>query len=162
MNELELEYDQGHEIDPDTQAFELHPQLAADTVLLGQFPLCDLLLMNDSQYPWFILVPRVPGVSEIHHLSVAEQQQLLRESSYLAENLSDIFNATKMNIAALGNIVPQLHLHHVVRHSEDRAWPGPVWGRFPAQAYTSEQIQAIQRKVGALLEQRELFEPVAG
>ncbi|WP_210395456.1 HIT domain-containing protein [Motiliproteus sediminis] len=158
MNELELEYEQSHELDPDTHPFELHPQLAADTVKLGEFPLSDLLLMNDANYPWFILVPRRVSVTEIFHLSAEDQGQLLKESSYLAENLRDAFNALKMNIAALGNVVPQLHLHHVVRYSDDPTWPAPVWGAVTPQPYTDVEIETIRQRI-ELLQQGELYRP---
>ncbi len=109
MDELELE-------------FKLDSRLAADTVDLGAFPLCQVLLMNDSHYPWFILVPRRSGATEIYHLTPSEQQQLMRESSYLAESLADLFAARKRNVAPLGNVVAQLHIHHVVRQEDDAAW----------------------------------------
>lgn len=115
--------------------FVLHERLAADTVALGDFPLCRLLLMNDAQYPWFILVPRRAGVREIYQLSDADQQQLLRESCALSRAAMDAFRGDKLNVAALGNLVPQLHLHHVVRFAGDRAWPRPVWGAHPARPY---------------------------
>ncbi|KAA0875107.1 HIT domain-containing protein [Nitrincola tapanii] len=138
MDELELE-------------FELHPRLAADTFALGDFPLSRLLLMNDAHYPWFILVPRRAGVTEIYHLSSQEQQQLILESSALSQTLADLFQARKMNVAALGNMVPQLHLHHVVRYEDDIAWPGPVWGVAEAKPYTLEEAQQIRQKLAALL-----------
>lgn len=139
MDELELE-------------FELHPTLQADTWELGDFPLCRLLLMNDANYPWFILVPRRAGVTEIYHLSASERTQLMEESAALSETLADLFMARKMNVAALGNMVSQLHLHHVVRYEDDVAWPGPVWGVADARPYTQEQALEIRRKLEVLLE----------
>lgn len=138
MDELELE-------------FELDPRLAADCIVIGDFPLCRLLLMNDANYPWFILVPRRAGVTEIYHLSEQEQQQLMHESSFLAENLHDIFAARKMNVAALGNVVAQLHVHHVVRHEDDPAWPAPVWGAGAAKPYNDELLHEIQQKLEMML-----------
>jgi diadenosine tetraphosphate (Ap4A) HIT family hydrolase len=117
--------------------FELHPQLAADTLMLGDWPLCRVLLMNDAQYPWCILVPRRPDIREIYDLPVADQQQLLSESVRLGRTLMRLFDGHKLNVAALGNMVPQLHLHHVVRDPADPAWPAPVWGKHPAVAYTA-------------------------
>lgn len=146
MDELELE-------------FELAPQLKADTINLGNFPLCQLLLMNDANYPWFILVPRRAGVTEVYHLALEDQAQLMKESSFLAENLADLFQARKMNIAALGNMVPQLHLHHVVRQENDPAWPGPVWGKVPAIPYTSEQMEAIRERLCRLMSEELSFCP---
>ncbi len=138
MDELELE-------------FELDNRLSNDCIVLGDFPLCRLLLMNDASYPWFILVPRRAEVTEIYHLSVADQRQLLHESSFLAENLSDIFAARKMNIAALGNVVAQLHVHHVVRFESDRAWPAPIWGVAPAEPYTEQEIHDIYHKLEVMM-----------
>jgi diadenosine tetraphosphate (Ap4A) HIT family hydrolase len=138
MDELELE-------------FELDPTLAADTLWMGDFPLCRLLLMNDANYPWFIMVPRRAGVTEIYHLSLEDRDQLMRESSFLAENLADLFQARKMNIATLGNQVPQLHVHHIVRQEHDPAWPQPVWGKVPAVRYSDEAIRDIRERLCRLL-----------
>lgn len=121
--------------------FELHPQLAQDTLVIGDFPLSRLLLMNDASYPWLILVPRRAGLREIFELKHDDQSQLLRESSQLAMVLSTVFEADKLNIATLGNIVPQLHIHHIARYRSDRAWPQPVWGRFPATPYSAPALQ---------------------
>jgi len=121
------------------EPFELHPRLAADSFVLGDFPLCRLLLMNDAQYPWFILVPRRVGAREIYLLEERDQQQLLRESSQLSRALMEAYRGEKLNVAALGNVVPQLHVHHVVRYANDAAWPGPVWGRQPARPYAAAE-----------------------
>jgi diadenosine tetraphosphate (Ap4A) HIT family hydrolase len=115
---------------------ELHPQLASDCLVVGQFPLCRLLLMLDANYPWFILVPDREGITEIHQLDAADRRQLLHESCELAAVLERVFQADKLNIAALGNVVPQLHLHHIVRYRDDPAWPAPVWGRVPVRPYS--------------------------
>jgi diadenosine tetraphosphate (Ap4A) HIT family hydrolase len=117
--------------------FALHPRLEQETLTVGDFPLCRLLLMNDANYPWFILVPRRPGIREIFELTDRDQQQLIRESSQLSRALIGLFHADKLNIAALGNKVPQLHIHHVVRYQTDRAWPNPVWGLFSAKPYAA-------------------------
>jgi len=133
--------------------FQLHAQLAKDCFQLGAFPLCRLLLMNDSNYPWFILVPQREEVREIYELSESDQRQLLRESSHLARILAEVFVADKMNVAALGNMVPQLHLHHIVRYQTDAAWPAPVWGKAPAQPYTDAGVaMLLERLRGALAE----------
>jgi len=123
-----------------TTTFQLHPRLKEDCIAIGRFDLCQLLMMNDSQYPWFILVPERADTKEIYQLSKSERHTLTEESSYLAENLAALYNADKMNIAAIGNLVPQLHIHHVVRYQSDKAWPAPVWGRFAAVPYTQQQI----------------------
>jgi diadenosine tetraphosphate (Ap4A) HIT family hydrolase len=128
--------------------FALHPRLAADTFVLGDFPLCRLLLMNDAQYPWFILVPRRAGAREIYLLEEPDQARLLRESAALSRAAMDAFAGDKLNVAALGNVVPQLHLHHVVRHAADPAWPAPVWGRLPPRPYAAAERAA---RVAALL-----------
>jgi len=126
---------------------DLHPQLLEDCLVLGRFPLCRLLLMKDANYPWFILVPDRDDVSEIHHLSGEDQLQLIRESAFLSAVIEETFRADKINIAALGNVVPQLHLHHVVRYRDDMAWPSPIWGKYPAREYTEELLDTIANKV---------------
>ncbi|MDD2770067.1 MAG: HIT domain-containing protein [Methylococcus sp.] len=131
-----------------TPPFVLHERLARDCFQLGRFPLCRLLLMNDSAYPWFILVPERAGIGEIFQLAEADRLQLLRESSDLAAALSGVYRPDKLNIAAIGNLVPQLHLHHVVRYRKDRAWPGVIWGRFDPVPYGGDPIDA---RLGALL-----------
>ncbi|MEL7400526.1 MAG: HIT domain-containing protein, partial [Pseudomonadota bacterium] len=95
--------------------FALDGQLASDTVLLGEFPLCLVLLSRDANYPWCILVPKREGLREIFHMSVEDREQLMKESCHLSEVMADLFVPDKMNVAALGNMVPQLHLHHVAR-----------------------------------------------
>jgi len=137
--------------------FALHPQLQQDCFVIGRFSLCQLLLMNDSNYPWFILVPERENISEIYQLPEAEQVQLWRESSWLSRQLAVEFDADKMNVAALGNVVPQLHLHHIVRYRNDRTWPAPVWGRLPALPYAEAELQAmLTRLVPVLGEQLQL------
>ena len=135
--------------------FTLDAHLAQDSLLLGRFPLCQLRLLNDANYPWFILVPEREGIQEIYQLAPADQQQLLLESSHLARQLAVCFQADKLNIAALGNVVAQLHIHHIVRYRHDPAWPAPVWGKLPAIPYTDAQIAAIRQAfcptLGALL-----------
>lgn len=125
----------------------LHPRLTADCLRLGRFALCHLLLMNDSSYPWFILVPDRADIREIFELSAADQKRMLDESCRLSEFLMRTFKGDKLNVAAIGNLVPQLHLHHVVRFTSDRAWPAPVWGKFPAVAYTDEGVAAIRQRI---------------
>ncbi|MGZ8904014.1 MAG: HIT domain-containing protein, partial [Methylobacter sp.] len=96
--------------------------------------------MNDSHYPWFILVPERAELVEIYQLNKAERELLIEESSYLAQNLATLYKADKINIAAIGNLVPQLHIHHIVRYQTDKAWPAPVWGKFDAVPYSEEEI----------------------
>ncbi|MBU2704702.1 HIT domain-containing protein [Zooshikella marina] len=130
-----------------TKGFTLAEQLQQDTIKVGDFSLSSLLLMNDQRYPWFILVPRVPGIEEIYQLSAQDQQQLWWEVSYISEKLKDIFAADKMNIAALGNKVRQLHIHIIARQQSDDAWPEPVWGKLPAKAYEPEAVEALKARL---------------
>ena len=131
--------------------FTLDSRLQQDTLVMGDFPLCRLLLMNDAKYPWFILVPRREAVSELFQLDTADQQQLWLETTRLAETLKDAFVADKMNVATLGNVVSQLHMHVIVRRREDQAWPAPVWGRHPARAYEAAEIFAIRERLRLVL-----------
>lgn len=131
--------------------FELHPRLAGDCIPLGELPLCTLLLMNDAQYPWCILVPRRAGIREIYELNEDDQIALLRESSLLGRALIQAFGGTKLNIGALGNVVPQLHVHHIVRFEHDPAWPAPVWGRHPARPYDEAQRRTFVERLMPLL-----------
>jgi len=139
----------------------LHPQLAQDCFIVGQFPLSALLLLNDSQYPWFILVPQRQDVNEIHQLSASDQQQLIRESSLLAACIEKEFKADKINIAALGNMVPQLHIHHIVRYKNDPAWPAPVWGYATAVPYNSDLAASLCARMCRLLADSGIFQPDA-
>jgi len=131
--------------------YELHSQLVKDTIQIGQFELCDVLLMNDDRYPWVILVPRRVNVREIHQLSEAEQQRLLQESSFVSQAMTQLFSAHKMNVAALGNIVEQLHLHHVARFTSDFAWPKPVWGIGDAIPYSDVAAKAMLSQLKRVL-----------
>lgn len=133
--------------------FQLHERLAADTHNLGRSRLCEVLLMNDSTWPWIILVPAVPEIREIYQLDKAQQQRLLEESSALSQGMMESFGGDKMNVAALGNMVPQLHLHHIVRFEGDPAWPGPVWGKQPPVPYTQGELEQVKAKLRPLLQQ---------
>ena len=115
--------------------WSLHPQLAADTVPVGDLPLARVLLANDANYPWLILVPRKPALVELIDLEENEQVQLLGEIARAARVLKASTECAKLNIAALGNQVPQLHVHVVARRHSDAAWPKPVWGAAAPTAY---------------------------
>ena len=128
-------------------SFQLHPQLQQDSIDLGKLTLSRLLLINDSQYPWFVLVPEITNVTEIYQLSEENQQLLQHESVLLAKFLADSYHADKMNIASIGNVVPQLHIHHIVRYKQDIAWPAPVWGKFAAIPYTEQQIAKTRQLI---------------
>lgn len=127
--------------------FILNTTLEKDCIQLGKLQLCRVLLMNDSQFPWLILVPEKPDLTEIYQLSEQDQQVLIQESSFVTEQLAGIYLADKMNIAALGNMVPQLHIHHVVRYKSDKSWPAPVWGQFDALPYTEDKLMDTVKKV---------------
>lgn len=120
--------------------FSLHPRLAADTVEITRLPLCRVLLMNDANHPWVILVPQRANIREIHELSDADQVQLIRESSRVSRTMAELFKADKMNVAALGNMVPQLHIHHIARFQTDAAWPAPIWGKLTAAPYAKDAL----------------------
>lgn len=128
--------------------FDLHPRLAIELI---QLPLCRVLLMNDAQYPWLILVPQRAGLREIFELSSNDQIQLIHESSMLSRLMHSHFKADKMNIAALGNLVPQLHIHHIARYTHDPAWPAPVFGVHTARPYSHQALAEQQITLQALL-----------
>ena len=134
-----------------TKAFSLHPLLIDSTIELAQLPLSTLLLSNDKQYPWFILVPRVADIQDIYQLADQEQSQLLAESSLLSRLLMKLYQGEKMNVAAIGNICPQLHLHHIVRFKDDIAWPAPVWGFKQAVPYSENEINEVIAKITPLI-----------
>lgn len=133
-------------------AFALHAQLATDCAVVGDLPLCRVLLMNDWNYPWCILVPRRTGLREIYELSEADLATFWRESAMLGRLLMRQFQGEKLNVAALGNQVPQLHVHHIVRYARDAAWPRPVWGAVAAKAYPPEQLDARLQELRTSLE----------
>lgn len=124
----------------DPYAFKLDPQLEKDTVLISDWHLCQVRLMNDSRYPWVILIPKVDSVSEIHELAEEQQQLLLGESIRLSKALDQLFSPHKLNVAALGNIVRQLHVHHIVRFENDASFPKPVWGIGDAVPYDEASL----------------------
>ena len=131
--------------------FTLHKQLEADTFKVCDLKLCRLLLMNDQAYPWVILVPREENISEITDLSSKNQQLLMEEISQISNVLQIITSAEKMNIAALGNVVPQLHIHIIARFKNDPSWPAPIWGKIEAIPYTegaeNKFLKALQEKL---------------
>jgi diadenosine tetraphosphate (Ap4A) HIT family hydrolase len=132
-------------------AWSLHPQLASDTTNIGDLPLARTLLMNDANYPWLVLVPRRTGAVEIIDLDEDQQMQLMSEIALLARVLKDVIGCHKLNIAAIGNVVPQLHVHLVARRRDDAAWPRPVWGAVASRAYQPAErdqlIAAIRAEV---------------
>lgn len=107
--------------------FSLHPQLEKDCFFIEDWPVCRLVLMDDSRFPWFILVPRIHGARELVDLPETEQIRVLNEINWLSKSIQKALKPYKLNIAALGNMVPQLHIHVIARFEEDEAWPKPVW-----------------------------------
>lgn len=127
--------------------FELDPRLASDTHLILELDLCSARLLDDARYPWVILVPRVANLIEFHDLDPAERAQLQAESDAVSGLLITLFQPTVLNVGKLGNIVRQLHIHHIARFENDPAWPGPVWGHSPPEAYSRVERSS---RLGAL------------
>ncbi len=123
--------------------FELHSQLKKDTILVKDLKLCQLLLMNNALYPWFILVPKKPDLVEIIDLNDDEQILLMQEISLVSKVVKNIFNPIKLNVANLGNMVSQLHIHVIARFKDDQAFPKPVWGVGESVPYEQEEIDKI-------------------
>jgi len=138
---------QFNEMENNIMKFSLHPQLEKDSITLGSFELSRLLLLNDSQFPWFALVPEVADISEVYQLSQNQQQLLWQESDILSKIIIDFFKGDKLNIAAIGNLVPQLHVHHVVRYKNDPCWPAPIWGKLPMVGYQAEKVEKIRQNL---------------
>jgi diadenosine tetraphosphate (Ap4A) HIT family hydrolase len=131
----------------DSAAWSLHPQLEQDTLPLGDLPLSRVLLMNDANYPWLILVPRRAGVTEIIDLDAATRDLLMQEIGQTSSALRSVTGCHKLNVAALGNVVAQLHVHVIARFQSDPTWPRPVWGQVAARPYESD---AARRAVASL------------
>ena len=122
-------------------AWSLHPQLAKDTIDIGDLPLSRVLVIRDANYPWILLVPRREGAVEIVDLDEVAQAQLMTEIARVSRALKDITKCDKLNVAALGNVVPQLHIHIIARRTSDVAWPRPVWGVAPPLPHDAEEVQ---------------------
>ncbi|OCH12821.1 MULTISPECIES: HIT domain-containing protein [unclassified Aliivibrio] len=135
-------------------AFQLHSRLQQDCIVLGNLPLCQVLLIKEDIGPWLILVPRLEDLKEIHHMNAEQQHQFIKESSAVAQLLEDTFTPDKINIGALGNLVPQLHIHHIARFTHDIAWPGPVWGNtngvIREQSEQTSLVYLLRDKLDAL------------
>lgn len=134
------------------QHYELHPQLAADTHPVASLALCELRLMDDSNYPWLVLVPRVAAARELIDLDGGQRRQLAEEVDLASRLLRDAFRPFKLNVAALGNLVAQLHVHVIARFEHDPAWPRPVWGMATARPYAPDalvhRIRELQAAMG--------------
>lgn len=129
--------------------FLMHPVLLADTYLVTQAALCEVRLLNDARYPWLVLVPRRADVTELTELDADDQAVLLTELNIAMRWVQVQPRVTKTNVGALGNLVPQLHVHVVGRHPQDPAWPGPVWGHSSAVAYASPALEAVLTSAAA-------------
>ena len=125
-----------------TGGFVLDPRLERDSVPLMWLGLCELRLMDDSRWPWLLLVPQRPGAVEIHELTPLDQAMLSFETSMVAQALKRVTQCGKINVAALGNVVPQLHVHVVARDEGDPGWPGPIWGTGPREPYRREDLHS--------------------
>ena len=134
---------------PPDPGYHLDPQLAADTHPVAALALCELRLMDDANYPWLVLVPRLPGVRELIDLDAVRRRQLADEIDRAARLLRDLFRPHKLNVAALGNIVAQLHVHVIARFEDDPAWPAPVWGRVAARPYATDALVERIRALAA-------------
>ncbi len=132
-------------------AFTLHPRLAADTIAIGDLPLCSVLLTDDSRYPWLVLVPRRLGAREIVDLSAEDRAVLIEEIAAASRALRAVTGAEKLNVAAIGNVVAQLHVHIVARFAADAAWPEPVWGRGAALRYGAGAARERARRIATEL-----------
>ncbi len=131
--------------------FHLHEQLAADTYTVKDLALCRVLLMNDRRFPWAILVPRRDGLRDFHDVAPADKPAFHAEIDLASDALKRLSSAHKMNVAALGNMVPQLHVHVIARFEGDAAWPKPVWGQGAALPYETaeaeELIEALRKEL---------------
>lgn len=133
------------------EGFTLDPTLARDTVKVCAMPRCDVLLMDDSRFPWLILVPRLPGIVEPFDLEPADLSAVMREGATAGRTLKSVTGCTKVNFGALGNIVRQFHLHVVARSESDPAWPGPVWGFGQREPYVPRFREGMRLKLAAAL-----------
>ena len=131
-------------------AFTLDPRLAADTLRVKSLGMCELLIMNDARYPWAVLVPRIEGARELHDMGEEDSGLVWREIMAVAKAVGSWSGVEKINIGALGNMVPQLHIHVIGRSGSDPAWPGPVWGHSPRVPYQSEAMDAFVRYLRAM------------
>ena len=127
--------------------FKLNDRLHNDTIEICDLSLCKVLLMNDSNYPWLILVPQINDLTEFHHIPVERQMDVMNDISIASNVMEKLHQPVSLNVAALGNVVTQLHIHVVARFKEDATWPGPIWGQVPVKPYTEEEITKISQKL---------------
>ncbi len=131
--------------------FILHSKLAADTFEVLSLKVSQLLLMNDARYPWLILVPEVSDMRDLHNLSAKQYHSVTQEIAQVSKVLESVTQAHKMNVGALGNMVPQLHIHIIARQTNDAAWPAPVWGVGEAQPYSQDAAKTLVQQIASKL-----------
>lgn len=137
----------GNELTAGMAAFHLHPRLEADTAFVADWPLSRVLLMKDARFPWLILVPRRADATELFDLAALDRAILIEEVARASQGLKRVTGAAKINLGALGNVVPQLHIHVVARSQRDAAWPGPVWGAGNAADYDKGGLHALVERL---------------
>ena len=131
--------------------FNLHPQLAADTAFVTKLKISQVLLSKDSRFPWLILVPEIDGARDLHALDPDAYRTVCDEIQFVASRMEGAFNPDKMNVASLGNMVPQLHIHIVARFKEDAAWPAPIWGNGESKPYTKDELSKQIKQLSDIL-----------
>ncbi|GAB5403053.1 MAG: HIT domain-containing protein [Aureliella sp.] len=132
-----------------TNRFQLHPDLERNGISVGAFPLCQVLLINDANYPWFVLIPKRSNVVELSDLSETDYDQLWQESRTFCAFLQTSLRPDKLNVATLGNMTPQLHVHHIARFRTDPAWPKPIWGAVALKPYEPHAVSKIREELSA-------------
>ncbi|MEA2692768.1 MAG: hypothetical protein QOJ16_2155 [Acidobacteriota bacterium] len=141
--------------------FTLHPRLAQDTVEVVRLSLCRVLVMKDRRFPWLVLVPERESVREIHELAPADRAALVEEIARAGEVLTLLFQTDKLNVGALGNLVPQLHVHVVARRATDPAWPGPVWGYGAPVPYEESELEEIRERLSGAFRRYDGTKPLS-
>ena len=137
-----------------SESFTVHHRLKEDTIEIARLELSHVLLMKDSSFPWIVLVPQRQGVQEVYELSFEDRSLLIEEIAAASEIIQQLYSPDKINIGALGNLVPQLHIHVIGRFRTDRAWPGPVWGAGPARPYADEELAAASFGIKKAFQQK--------
>ncbi len=145
-----------------SEPFSLHPRLAAGSVFVCDLALSRLVLMNNSRFPWLLLVPRLADVTEIVDLAEPDQQTLWREIAQISRLLREMFEPDKLNVASIGNLVPQLHVHLIARFQHDEAWPKPTFGFAPPLPYPPDELEALTRRICSGLEAQKSAECARG
>ncbi|MBI36509.1 MAG: hypothetical protein CL568_02880 [Alphaproteobacteria bacterium] len=131
--------------------FKVDPKLAEDTIEINRLHFCRVLLMNDSNYPWLILVPQIKNIRELHELPPECFKGVFSEITFISKEMEKLFKPDKLNVAALGNQVSQLHIHIIARFKNDAAWPLPVWGANPIKKYGEDELETLISEIQANL-----------